>query len=101
MAHTPVPNDPTMDMLQDRITLANAISALEDDAQDDSYTTTIDDNVLPVGAEEMGSGTLQDIIPRIHPSSLERCCNTRQFFPDSNLQSNLTRAVLQGKRYRF
>lgn len=55
VAHTPVPNDPTMDMLQDRITLANAISALEDDAQDDSYTTTIDDNVLPVGAEEMGS----------------------------------------------
>ena len=47
-----------MDMLHDRITLANAISALEDDAQDDSYRTTIDDNVLPVGAEEMGSGNL-------------------------------------------
>ena len=49
-------------MLHDRITLANTISTLEDDAQDDSYTTTtIDDNVLPVGAEEMGAGMLQSI----------------------------------------
>ena len=48
-------------MLHDRITLANTISTLEDDAQDDNYytTTTIDDNVLPVGAEEMGAGMLQ------------------------------------------
>lgn len=60
--HTPVPTDDPMEMLQDRITLANTISALEDDAQDDSYTTTtIDDNVLPVGAEEMGAGMLQCI----------------------------------------
>ena len=51
-----------MEMLHDRITLANTISTLEDDAQDDSYTTTIiDDNVLPVGAEEMGAGMLQSI----------------------------------------
>ena len=56
VTHTPVPTDPTMEMLHDRITLANAISALEDDAQDDNYTATVDDNVLPVGAEEMGSG---------------------------------------------
>jgi len=55
VTHTPVPTDPTMEMLHDRITLANAISALEDDAQDDNYTATVDDNVLPVGAEEMGS----------------------------------------------
>lgn len=48
-----------MEMLHDRITLANTISTLEDDAQDDIYTTTtIDDNVLPVGAEEMGAGML-------------------------------------------
>lgn len=56
--HTPVliQSDDPMEMLHDRITLANTISALEDDAQDDSYTTTtIDDNVLPVGAEEMGA----------------------------------------------
>ena len=54
--HTPVPSDPMMDMLHDRITLANTISALEDDSQDGSYRTTIDSSVLPVGAEEMGSG---------------------------------------------
>lgn len=53
--HTPVPSDPMMDMLHDRITLANTISALEDDSQDGSYRTTIDSSVLPVGAEEMGS----------------------------------------------
>ncbi|XP_068743873.1 testis-expressed protein 9-like isoform X3 [Montipora capricornis] len=53
--HTPVPSDPMMDMLHDRITLANTISALEDDCQDGSYRTTIDSSVLPVGAEEMGS----------------------------------------------
>ncbi|KAL9985668.1 hypothetical protein ACROYT_G008094 [Oculina patagonica] len=55
--NTPVPADrDPMEMLHDRITLANTISALEDDAQDDSYTTTtIDDNVLPAGAEEMGA----------------------------------------------
>ena len=51
-----------MEMLHDRITLANTISTLEDDVQDDNYTTTmIDDNVLPVGAEEMGAGMLQSI----------------------------------------
>jgi len=51
-----------MEMLHDRITLANTISTLEDDAQDDSYTTTtMDDNVLPVGAEEMGAGVLLSI----------------------------------------
>ena len=61
VTHTPVPTDDTMEMLHDRITLANTISALEDDAQDDSYTTTIDDNVLPVGAEEMGSGNLSGL----------------------------------------
>lgn len=62
--HTPVliQSDDPMEMLHDRITLANTISALEDDAQDDSYTTTtIDDNVLPVGAEEMGAGMSQCI----------------------------------------
>ena len=60
--HTPVVTDNPMEMLHDRITLANAISTLEDDAQDDSYTTTtFDDNVLPVGAEEMGAGVLQSI----------------------------------------
>lgn len=60
VTHTPVPADDPMEMLHDRITLANTISALEDDAQDDSYTTTtIDDNVLPVGAEEMGAGLLE------------------------------------------
>lgn len=59
--HTPVPTDHDhLEMLNDRITLANTISALEDDAQDDSYTTTtIDDHVLPAGAEEMGAGMLQ------------------------------------------
>ena len=53
-----------MDMLHDRITLANTISTLEDDARDDSYTTTVDDNVLPVGAEDMGSG-LYDLLSKI------------------------------------
>ena len=48
-----------MEMLHDRITLANTISTLEDDAQDGSYgATTMDDNVLPVGAEEMGAGVI-------------------------------------------
>ena len=57
VANTPIPPDhAAMDMLRDRITLANTISTLEDDARDDSYTTTVDDNVLPVGAEDMGSG---------------------------------------------
>lgn len=56
VANTPIPPDhAAMDMLHDRITLANTISTLEDDARDDSYTTTVDDNVLPVGAEDMGS----------------------------------------------
>jgi len=60
--HTPVVTDNPIDMLHDRITLANTISTLEDDAQDDSYTTTtMDDNVLPVGAEEMGAGVLLSI----------------------------------------
>ena len=54
--NTPVPSDPVMDKLHDKITLANTISALEEDAQDDSYRTTIDSTVLPVGAEEIGSG---------------------------------------------
>ena len=55
--HTPVPSDDPIDMLQDRITLANTISTLENEAQDNNYTTTTTDNsVLPVGAEEMGSG---------------------------------------------
>jgi len=45
-----------MDVLHDRISLANAISTLEDDAQDDSYRTTFESDVLPVGAEEMGAG---------------------------------------------
>lgn len=55
--HTPVPSDDPIDMLQDRITLANTISMLENEAQDNNYTTTTTDNsVLPVGAEEMGSG---------------------------------------------
>ena len=55
--HTPVPSDDPFDMLQDRITLANTISTLENEAQDNNYTTTTTDNsVLPVGAEEMGSG---------------------------------------------
>ncbi|CAH3103780.1 unnamed protein product [Pocillopora meandrina] len=54
--HTPVPSDDPIDMLQDRITLANTISTLENEAQDNNYTTTTTDNsVLPVGAEEMGS----------------------------------------------
>ncbi|XP_066020177.1 testis-expressed protein 9-like isoform X2 [Pocillopora verrucosa] len=54
--HTPVPSDDLIDMLQDRITLANTISTLENEAQDNNYTTTTTDNsVLPVGAEEMGS----------------------------------------------
>ena len=47
-----------VDTLQDRISLADAISALEEDAKDDSYTVTLNDDVLPPGAEDMGSGTL-------------------------------------------
>ena len=55
--HTPVPSDDLIDMLQDRITLANTISTLENEAQDNNCTsTTTDNSVLPVGAEEMGSG---------------------------------------------
>lgn len=46
-------------MLHDRITFANTISTLENEAQDNNYTTTTtDDSVLPVGAEEMGAGNL-------------------------------------------
>lgn len=52
---TPVPSDPLMDVLHDRISLANTISTLEDDAQDDSYRTTFESDVLPVGAEDMGA----------------------------------------------
>lgn len=48
---------PHVDVLQDRITLVDTISALEDDAKDDSYTATLNDDVLPPGAEDMGSGT--------------------------------------------
>ena len=47
---------PSFDVLQDRIALADTISALEDDAKDDSYTSTLNDNILPPGAEDMGSG---------------------------------------------
>ena len=55
---TPLDDMTHVDTLQDRISLADAISALEEDAKDDSYTVTLNDDVLPPGAEDMGSGTL-------------------------------------------
>ena len=43
-------------VLQERIALASTISALEDQTRDSSYSTAMEDNILPIGAEDMGSG---------------------------------------------
>ncbi|EDO38569.1 predicted protein [Nematostella vectensis] len=50
-SHTPETNN----ILQERINLATVISNMEDEAHDDSYTSNLNNDVLPAGAEDMGS----------------------------------------------
>ena len=52
-SHTP---SDEASILQERIALASTISALEDQTRDSCYSTAMEDNILPIGAEDMGSG---------------------------------------------
>lgn len=52
-------------IFQERIALATTISTLEDESRDASYSTVVDDDVLPPGAEDMGSGTVVLLIPGV------------------------------------
>lgn len=43
-------------LLDDRIQLANTISVLEDETEDSQYRTSVTEDILPEGNEDLSSG---------------------------------------------